>query len=422
MVSNPSPPSRVLRIQRYDSAPLRRRPVERRVAVGVASRRYVETMPRDRRVDGGVDSPVDVIALYLPQFHPVPENDEWWGAGFTEWTNVASARRMFPSHYQPRLPGELGFYDLRLPETRAAQAALAAEYGVSAFCYWHYWFGGGRTILERPFDEVLKSGSPDFPFCLGWANATWTGVWYGAPDRVLIEQSYPGVDDYRAHFEALLPAFCDSRYFRVDGRPLFYVFRPQELPEPQRFLDLWRGWAVDAGLPGLYFVGATTGADFRSTSADFDAFTCDRLPGRDLSRRDVPRRIGRRLGIAPVRSFRRYAENVPLGIVDGPSFPVVFPGWDNTPRSGAEGVILHPPDPAIFEAYVARAVAHVMSPNHHGPPLVLVKAWNEWAEGCYLEPDQRYGRASLEALARGLTRGAATPSIPASSTSTGAHR
>ena len=171
-------------------------------------------MPNDFEVRPD-EGRVQVIAFYLPQFHPIPENDLWWEPGFTEWTNVTRARRMFPGHYQPRLPGELGFYDLRLPETREAQAKLAAQYGVSAFCYWHYWFGGGRRLLERPFDEVLQSGSPDFPFCLGWANQTWSGIWHGAPSRILIEQTYPdtpGEDDYRAHFEAVLPAFMDPRY------------------------------------------------------------------------------------------------------------------------------------------------------------------------------------------------------------------
>jgi len=354
-----------------------------------------------------VDEQVRVIAFYLPQFHPIPENDEWWGPGFTEWTNVASARRMFPGHYQPRIPGELGFYDLRLPETREAQAALAAQFGVSAFCYWHYWFGGDRRILERPFDDVVKSGRPDFPFCLGWANATWSGIWYGAPERVLIEQTYPGEDDHRSHFEALLPAFMDPRYFRVDGRPLFYVFDPAGLPAAQRFLDLWRDWAMDAGLPGIYFVGQTW-AERRSSSADFDAFAFEDVPSLTIRRRDLPRRLARKLGIAPLRSFRRFAEGMPLGIVDGPSFPIVMPGWDNTPRSGVLGVVLHPPDPAIFEAQVARAVAHVMSSTHDGPRLVLVKSWNEWAEGCYLEPDRRYGRSQLEALAKGVSRGLAS--------------
>ena len=156
-----------------------------------------------------------LIALYLPQFHPIPENDEFWGAGFTEWTNVAAARPLYRGHVQPKLPGELGFYDLRLADSRAAQAALARAAGIEGFCYWHYWFGG-RRVLERPFQEVLESGQPDFPFCLGWANDHWTGVWYGAPDRVLIEQTYPGPHDYRAHFESILPALRDRRCMTVD--------------------------------------------------------------------------------------------------------------------------------------------------------------------------------------------------------------
>ncbi|HLM19114.1 MAG TPA: glycoside hydrolase family 99-like domain-containing protein [Acidimicrobiia bacterium] len=353
------------------------------------------------------DARVDVIAFYLPQFHPIPENDEWWGPGFTEWTNVASARRMFPGHYQPRVPGELGFYDLRLPETREAQAALAAQYGVTAFCYWHYWFGAGRRLLERPFDEVVQSGRPEFPFCLGWANQTWSGIWHGAPERTLIEQTYPGEDDHRAHFEALLPAFTDRRYFRVDGRPLFYVYDPTALPEAQRFLDLWRTWAVDAGLPGIYFI-AQAWEGRRSSTADFDAFANEKVPSRTVRRRDLLRRLGRKLGVAPVHSARAFVETMPLGTVDAPSAPIVVPGWDNTPRSGAQGVVLHPPNPAVFEEQVASAVAHVVAPNHNGPRLVLVKAWNEWAEGCYLEPDRRFGRAYLEALQQGLACGLET--------------
>src|SRR3954467_6790017 len=171
-----------------------------------------------------------LISFYLPQFHPIPENDEWWGRGFTEWTNTARATPLFRGHYQPHVPADLGFYDLRLPELRAAQAKLAREHGVEGFCYYHYWFAG-RRILERPFDEVLASGQPDFPFCLNWANQTWTGNWHGAPNRVLIEQTYPGMDDHCRHFDALLPAFADQRCMKVDGRPLFVVYRPRELPE-----------------------------------------------------------------------------------------------------------------------------------------------------------------------------------------------
>src|SRR6476660_7941454 len=165
-----------------------------------------------------------LIAFYLPQFHPIPENDEWWGKGFTEWTNVANAKPMFRGHYQPHVPADLGFYDLRVPETREAQAALARNYGVEGFCYYHYWFAG-RRVLERPFDEVLASGQPEFPLCLTGANATWTVVWHGAPTRVLIQQTYPGMDDYRRHFVGLLPALTDQRYLAVEGNPIFLLYR-----------------------------------------------------------------------------------------------------------------------------------------------------------------------------------------------------
>ena len=350
---------------------------------------------------------VRVVAFYLPQFHPIPENDQWWEPGFTEWTNVTRARRLFPGHYQPRLPSELGFYDLRVPETREAQAVLAKQYGVSAFCYWHYWFGGGRRLLERPFDEVLRSGQPDFPFCLGWANQTWSGIWHGVPNRVLIEQTYrdaTGQPDYRAHFEAILPAFMDKRYVRIDGRPLFLIYDPTDLPEPQRLLDLWRTWAAEAGLPGIFFVGRTETAG-RSSDADFDVFTSERVPSRLIARSDWPRRIARKLGIPPLRSYRRFSERTPLGIEDGASFPTVITDFDNTPRSGAGGVVLLGSDPSIFESQVARAVAHVTQAEPAGRRLIFVKSWNEWAEGNYLEPDQRFGRAYLEALTKGIERG-----------------
>src|SRR5260370_41455353 len=169
-----------------------------------------------------------LLAFYLRQFHPIRENDEWWGRGFTEWTNTAKAKPLFRGHYQPHVPADLGFYDLRVPETRQAQADMAAAYGIEGFCYYHYWFAGKR-ILERPFNEVLKSGQPKLPFCLCWANHTWTGIWLGEPNRILIEQTYPGEHDHRAHFDALLPAFTDPRYVTMHDKPIFVIFRPTEI-------------------------------------------------------------------------------------------------------------------------------------------------------------------------------------------------
>ncbi len=195
---------------------------------------------------------IRVIAFYLPQFHPVPENDSWWGKGFTEWTNVAKAEALFAGHFQPRLPGELGFYDLRLPEVREAQAQLAQSAGVEGFCYYHYWFAG-KQLLERPLKEVVESGSPALPFCICWANQTWSGIWHGNSGKILIEQTYPGATDDEAHFMSLLPAFRDPRYIKIDGRLSFTFFRPKERPNSRAFFDQWQRLASIHGLSGFHF-------------------------------------------------------------------------------------------------------------------------------------------------------------------------
>lgn len=199
-----------------------------------------------------------IIALYLPQFHPIPENDGWWGKGFTEWRNVGKAQPLFRGHYQPRVPADLGYYDLRVSEAREAQAEMAKKYGVEGFCYWHYWFGNGKRLLERPFQEVLLSGSPDYPFCLAWANESWKGFFHGVNGReTLIEQQYGSEDDYKEHFYSLLPAFKDPRYIRVDGKPLFMIYSPLSLPDARSFISLWQKLAYENGIAGVHFVAQT---------------------------------------------------------------------------------------------------------------------------------------------------------------------
>src|SRR5262245_48407283 len=194
-----------------------------------------------------------LIAFYLPQYHPIPENDAWWGKGFTEWTNVSKARPLFRGHDQPRRPTDLGYYDLRVPETRFAQAELARAYGLEGFCYWHYWFEG-RRLLERPFNEVLASGEPDFPFCLAWANETWSRRWLGEERDILMKQGYSTEDD-RNHGRWLTRAFADPRYIRIGGRPVFLIYRPFDLPEPRATTDAFRGACVKEGLPEPHLIG-----------------------------------------------------------------------------------------------------------------------------------------------------------------------
>ena len=351
-----------------------------------------------------------MIAFYLPQFHPIPENDHWWGKGFTEWTNTANAKPLFRGHYQPHVPADLGFYDLRVPETRAAQAALARAYGVEAFCYYHYWFAGKR-LLERPFAEVLTSGEPDFPFCLSWANQTWSGIWHGAPDRVLIEQTYPGDDDHRRHFETLLPAFLDRRYVTVDGKPLFVIYRPLEVPDSQRVMDFWRELAVRAGLLGLFLVGEHSQPTWDAKRYGYDAAVTIRLPPR--RREWVPWSEPIKKITETYLSWKRkpaihqYADIIDSLIgqrVPGiESFPCVIPHWDNTPRSGANGMVLHRSSPELFRKHLQQAFRHLdNTPREHR--IVFIKSWNEWAEGNHLEPDLRFGLRYLEVLREELSQ------------------
>jgi hypothetical protein len=336
---------------------------------------------------------------------------------------VAKAKPLFPGHRQPRLPADLGFYDLRLPEAREAQAQLARNAGVEAFAYWHYWFGHGRRIIERPFEEVRDSGEPDFPFCLAWANQSWTGIWHGNPKSILMKQEYPGRADEEAHFRWAQKAFEDRRYLTVEGKPMFIIFAPHDLPSTRDFIEHWRELAARAGYPGLYFVAIANryagGIDrYRNAILDpFDAVTPlvpqDYLEtvARETRFTDVRRRLrelnlGRRLNrFKPQRWQRpariRYADVVKHALNDLPAgdrfLPCVLPGWDNTPRSSHRGVVYEGETPELFRAYLQKAVEKVAD-HPEERRVVFVKAWNEWAEGNYLEPDSVSGHAYLDTL------------------------
>ena len=354
------------------------------------------------------------MAFYLPQYHSIPENDRWWGKGFTEWTNVSKARPMFRGHRQPTIPADLGFYDLRVPETRAAQADLARQHGIEGFCYWHYWFAGKR-LLERPFQEVLKSGEPDFPFCLAWANESWTGVWNGEPDKILIKQTYPGQEDYVRHFEALLDAFCDERYIQVDGKPMFVVYMPDSLPEPERFTDTWNELAIKAGMKGFYFIGLVDCPWSRTPG--FDGYTyhlpgtfLKTLPKRKLNQliktlrgRSIAKYLPAYSGSPPQVDYSSLMQNALSSIEFGlEHYPSVLPNWDSTPRHGLKGLVLTDSTPESFRVHLRQAIDIVQrrEPDHR---LIFVKSWNEWAEGNYLEPDSRFGSAFLEVIREELS-------------------
>ncbi len=344
-----------------------------------------------------------LIANYLPQYHPIPENDRWWGKGFTEWTNTAKARPLFRGHQKPDIPADLGYYDLRLPEAREAQASLAQAYGIEGFCYWHYWFGAGKRLLEAPFNDVVSSGSPHFPFCLAWANQTWSGIWHGCPNRVLIEQTYPGLQDVKNHFYELLPAFLDKRYIKINGKNVFCIYRPEELDEPQRFAETWRSLAASEGAPDFFFIAITDSPWERPGPAGvYDGYTSNPPLGTLTLRgmRQKPHSLADCRPTPAVYDYQDYANNAfHLERYNADFYPCVIPGWDNTPRTGENGVVLHNSTP-LFYAQHLRDALDIVDGRSLDESVVFVKSWNEWAESNYLEPDLRHGHAYLAATLR----------------------
>lgn len=351
-----------------------------------------------------MEKKIRAIALYLPQFHPVPENDAWWGKGFTEWTNVGKARKLFPGHNQPRVPSELGYYDLRVPETRKAQADMAREAGLEGFAYWHYWFGNGRTLLDRPFREVLKSGEPDFPFCLAWANHSWYDkTWNNAgSDRLLVEQEYPGVPDYERHFYHVLDAFRDPRYIRVEEKPVFMIYSPCDTEELNTFMETWRKLALENGLPGVFFIAlAHWGRDLEALAKySYDAVSFDPLFDFRFERKTLRSLVTagahKLFGIPKIQRYKDYVAYFRDHFPRNRNYiPAVNPNYDHTPRSGKYGVVLVGDSPAYF----AQLMETAMQPDYLGKyDMIIVRSWNEWAEGNYLEPDLRNGRGYIDAL------------------------
>lgn len=351
-------------------------------------------------------SNIRVIAFYLPQFYPTPENDKWWEPGFTEWTNVASAKPFFKGHYQPKLPRDLGFYDLRVPETRERQAQLAREAGIEGFCYWHYWFGNGKRLLSEVFDAVVKSGEPDFPFCLCWANHSWYAkTWKpGAPNKLLMEQTYPGVEDYEAHFMHMLPAFKDKRYIKVDGKLLFGVFMGSDIPDCKLFFDTWNRLAAENGLEGFYFFSLAQGQERvdKLKGLGFDSIVADAYLSVVLEIPHIIRKVRRMFHRPVVVKYPHYIQRaLEFFKRNNTCTPCILPNYDHTPRSGFRGELLQDSTPEDWNK-LCRMTKEYIQHNDAIDNLLFIKAWNEWGEGNYLEPDRRWGKAYLEETAKAL--------------------
>jgi lipopolysaccharide biosynthesis protein len=346
---------------------------------------------------------VRLIAFYLPQYHPIPENDAWWGDGFTEWTNVRRGMPRFAGHVQPRLPGELGFYNLGDPAAMRRQIALARRYGVGGFCFHHYWFNG-RRLLEKPLEMLLADPSLDMPFCINWANENWTRRWDGNDDEILLGQAHSADDDID-FARSLLPIVRDRRYITVDGRPLVMIYRPGLLPAPLATMRRWRVVFTGAGLNNPYIVMAQGFGDADPRQYGIDA-AVEFPPHKVAVTPSINDRLcildpdfaGRVLDYAAVA---RHAASLPP-----PSYRLfrgVAPSWDNEARRPGRGLTLAHATPAIYGAWLRQACrAAIAEAAHPDERIVFVNAWNEWGEGAYLEPDRHFGHAYLIETARVL--------------------
>ncbi|QVX42024.1 glycoside hydrolase family 99-like domain-containing protein (plasmid) [Ralstonia solanacearum] len=348
---------------------------------------------------------VKAIAFYLPQYHPIPENDAWWGKGFTEWRAVVRARPSFAGHHQPHEPADLGYYDLRVRETRIEQAELARRHGIHGFCYYHYWFDGKR-LLDRPLQEVMEAGEPDFSFCVAWANEQWTRVWNGEPEQVLMAQSYRA--GWAADFILdLLPMLLDPRYIRIDGKPLILICRVGLVPDIQGAVGEWRRVCREHGIDDLFVAGIESVDRFDPRllgldgAVEFPPFA-DRL--MCYSRRDLQLTDETFSGI--VADYPSYVSECLRREDPGYVwFRGIMPGWDNTPRRGARAKIFLGSTPSEYRRWLDGLLRWTIEQRAPGQRLVFVNAWNEWAEGAHLEPDEKFGLAYLRETQAALLQG-----------------
>lgn len=356
------------------------------------------------------------IAIYLPQFHPIPENDKWWGKGFTEWTNVTKAKPRFQNHYQPHLPADLGFYDLRLEEARLAQEEMAKTYGIHGFCYYHYWFNGKR-LLETPLDRKLNNPKEALPFMMCWANENWTRTWDGAEQQILMKQEYSFEDDI-AHIDHLIPYFKDERYIKVNGKPVFIIYRPKLFPDIEKTISIWRKAVQAAGFPDLYigfaynkfysFTPSEKGFDFgfqfqpnfgsQSSGIPYDATKMKMLKYKlkVLLGYRIKKRLGLKLEV--LNCYHGYSTfrdiQIKLGYKEN-VYPGITPMWDNSARKKENNFILHNSTPEKYKKWLSHIKENY--PWETVPEnFLFINAWNEWAEGNHLEPCQKWGTTYLE--------------------------
>lgn len=365
-----------------------------------------------------------VIAYYLPQFHETKQNSEWWGKGFTEWTNVKKAKPLYKGHYQPREPFNRNYYDLLDDDVKKWQVNIAKEHGIYGFCFYHYWFNAGELLLEKPIEQFLKNKSLNIHFCLSWANEPWTKAWVSKQDQILIDQNYGDYKTWKKHFEYLLPYFKDSRYICENNKPLFIIYRPEIIDCLNEMLDYWDNLAKLNGFSGMEY--AYQGIWFDQIKNKDDSrftYNIEYEPGygqeRLLSKRaKIIIKLAKNIDELTFRIFNHKLSELYLRQVRRLSYDDVwnainsyipkdhkriagaFVDWDNTPRRGLKGLVIEGASPEKFYLYFKERIKKVK--QFYSSDMIFVFAWNEWAEGGYLEPDQRYRYKYLEAIQKAL--------------------
>lgn len=352
-----------------------------------------------------MDNTMKVFAMYLPQFHRVKENDEWWGEGFTDWVSAKNAVPLFEGHYQPRVPQGGKYYDLMKKETMEWQASLMHQYGVDGMCIYHYWFKDGRKILERPAENLLKWKDIDMPFCFCWANETWAYSWSNVKTKnvwmykggktdfvgengILLKQEYGSSEEWKEHLEYLVSFFRDSRYIKIDNKPLFLIYKPAEIECLIEMLKVWRKEIINYGFDGIYIVGSFCNA---MAGKVVDAELCIEPPG---GMRPIYENYEKD-GIYRFQYKDVWDNILKEGALSAKTYFGGFVGFDDTPRRGDEGIVIDNATPRLFGEYLSKLMAKNAA---YGSDIVFINAWNEWGEGMYLEPDERYGTGFLEAV------------------------
>jgi len=364
------------------------------VAKGHRTDTFVELSGEDLSIE---ELQLRLIAFYLPQFHPIEENDKWWGKGFTEWSNVSKATPQFAEHYQPRLPGELGFYDLRIPAIQKRQIELARKYGVSGFAFYYYWFNGKR-LLEKPLDIFLES-KEDFPFCICWANENWTRRWDGQENDILIAQEHSPESD-RRFIEDVSPILQDRRYIRVNGRPVLIIYRADILPNIKQTVSIWREYCQEHGIGDPYLVAAQTFEFKDPRKVGFDAAV--EFPPHNVALTDIRHtvQISNPNYKGNIVNYKEIIEKTSSNTLpEYKLFRTVFPSWDNEARKPERGYTFAFSSPALYKDWLLEAAKFTLREKDPEKQLLFINAWNEWGEGAYLEPDRKYGYAYLQATA-----------------------